>query len=45
MIGWGILEPLNVGFGSIRFEFLGQFAVLLDYWEDIKDQIMRFTGG
>lgn len=39
---WFVVEPASLGVGMMRASLFGSMVGLLDYWEDIKDQIERF---
>lgn len=39
---WIVAEPGTLLFGVVRTNLLESFAGLVDYWEDIKDQLQRF---
>ena len=39
---WFVVEPASLAVGMMRASLFGSMVGLLDYWEDIKDQIERF---
>jgi hypothetical protein len=39
---WIVAEPFTLFVGVVRSNFLGSLSGLVDYWEDIKDQLERF---
>ena len=39
---WFIVEPSSLCVGMMRAQLFGSMVGVLDYWEDIKEQIERF---
>jgi hypothetical protein len=39
---WLLVEPASLCVGMMRAQLFGSMAGVLDYWEDIKEQIERF---